>query len=146
MTLKTYAILKTILTYILFILFLYTAVSKMVDLDEFLNQIERSPLIPANFSIIVAIGVIIVELIICAFLMIEKWNRLGILLGGWLLAVFAIYVAMILFYSPYVPCSCGGIIAELGWTAHLILNISLALLCGVTIYLQPSNRIHEPNI
>ena len=36
---------------------------------------------------------------------------------------------MILIYSPYVPCSCGGIVSALSWTQHLILNIGLTLAC-----------------
>ena len=33
-------------------------------------------------------------------------------------------------YSPYLPCSCGGLIDFLTWNEHLALNISLTTISG----------------
>ncbi|MCZ4222916.1 MauE/DoxX family redox-associated membrane protein [Pedobacter rhodius] len=120
---------RVILTYILFVLFLYTAVNKVTDYDNFLNELEKSPLIPRVFASAIAYMVIAVEFIISLGLLIEKTNRNSLAASGGLLLLFTVYIIMILLYSPYVPCSCGGIISALSWTQHLILNIGLTIAC-----------------
>ncbi len=127
-------VLSIVLTYTLIIIFLYTAITKLMDYDTFLNEIQRSPLLPYSLTPFIAYAVIFIEFGICILLLVERTNTFGILLSGGLLFLFTIYITMILLFSPYVPCSCGGIISQLSWTAHLILNISLILFCGYIIY------------
>jgi len=43
------------------------------------------------------------------------------------------YVAGIVFISPYTPCSCGGIITLLSWPEHLLFNIGLIVLALIAI-------------
>src|SRR5690606_23761035 len=47
------------------------------------------------------------------------------------MTAFTVYIYLILNYSPFVPCSCGGILEKMGWTEHLWFNIIITLLAIV---------------
>jgi hypothetical protein len=50
--------------------------------------------------------------------------------------MFTTYIYIILNFSVFIPCSCGGVLEELSWTQHLIFNIcfiSIAIF-GVLIF------------
>src|SRR5690606_12191987 len=38
-------------------------------------------------------------------------------------------------YSDFIPCSCGGVLEKMGWTEHLVFNISFIVLAFVGILL-----------
>src|SRR5690606_18655277 len=46
----------------------------------------------------------------------------GLYVSFALMSGFSIYIYLILNYSDFIPCSCGGVIENLGWTQHLIFN------------------------
>jgi hypothetical protein len=75
-------------------------------------------------------------------------DRLIALYGSlYLMIGFSVYIYLILNYSDFIPCSCGGILEKLGWTEHLIFNISCVILLLISIYLleNPINkRINLP--
>ncbi|MGC1244316.1 MAG: MauE/DoxX family redox-associated membrane protein [Chryseosolibacter sp.] len=52
------------------------------------------------------------------------------------------YIAFILTFSPYVPCSCGGILSSMGWTEHLIFNVVFTALAvaGIFLHLRSQQR------
>src|SRR5690606_10893575 len=50
------------------------------------------------------------------------------------MVAFTVYIYLILNYSDFVPCSCGGILEKLGWTEHLIFNAAAVLLSIVGIW------------
>lgn len=54
--------------------------------------------------------------------------------------MFTAYIVIILHFSYFVPCSCGGILEKLGWTEHLIFNVVFVLLAIVAILLQAMNN------
>ncbi|MEG0917288.1 MAG: hypothetical protein RSF68_09775, partial [Myroides sp.] len=45
---------------------------------------------------------------------------------------FTVYIFLILNYSPFVPCSCGGVLEDLGWWEHLWFN---GVVCLVTVFI-----------
>jgi hypothetical protein len=56
--------------------------------------------------------------------------------------LFTTYIVIILNFSSFVPCSCGGILEKLGWTAHLIFNVVFIVLGIAAILLKSqTNRI-----
>ena len=60
-------------------------------------------------------------------LCINATRLTGLYLSFFLMIAFTVYIFLILNYSDFVPCSCGGIIEKLGWTEHMIFNICFAL-------------------
>ena len=50
------------------------------------------------------------------------------------MVMFTAYIYLILNYSDFIPCSCGGVLEDLSWTQHLIFNIVFIFLAGVAIF------------
>lgn len=132
----------TVIGYLYVLLFVYAAVSKLLDVETFQVQLGQSPLLSA-FANWVAWGVVIGELLITGLLLFDKTKQIGFFLAFAMMVMFTTYIIIILNFSSYVPCSCGGILEKMGWTEHLIFNscfIVLALLA--LIFIQQTN-IHN---
>lgn len=118
-----------IITVLLFVLWVYAAISKLVDYSTFKVQLGKSPLL-TNFSGLAAIAVPVVELLIASALVFRR--AIGLYASLFLMVMFTAYLIAILNFSYYIPCSCGGIIGKvLGWKAHIVFNlffVGLALL------------------
>nr|WP_198999676.1 MauE/DoxX family redox-associated membrane protein [Flavobacterium sp. ASV13] len=113
------------LLYIL--LFVYAAVSKILDFENFQVQLGQSPMLSA-FAKWTAILVPTIEILLALLLCFKKTRKAGIFLSYNLMVAFTAYIYIILHYSSFVPCSCGGILEKLGWTEHLIFNIIFIVL------------------
>lgn len=107
---------------LLILLFGYAATSKLLVYDKFVVQIGQSALL-ADLSPFLAWIIPAVELIICVMLLLPKWRQRGFFAATVLMAAFTVYVFAVLFFSPTVPCSCGGILSQMGWKTHLVFNI-----------------------
>lgn len=116
--------------YLFTILFIYSAVSKLLEFENFQVQIAQSPLLSA-FATPIAYGVVIGELIIAVLLCLPKFQKLGLYLFLGFMVAFSIYIYLILNYSPFVPCSCGGILEKMGWREHLWFN---SIVCSIAIF------------
>jgi len=112
--------------YFFIILFVYAAVSKLIDFENFQVQIAQSPLLSA-FATPIAYGVVVGELLIALMLCFTKSRTLGLYLFLGFMTAFTVYIYLILNYSPFVPCSCGGVLEKMGWTEHLWFNIGVCV-------------------
>ncbi|WP_431609256.1 DoxX family protein [Chryseobacterium sp. 'Rf worker isolate 10'] len=123
--------------YFFILLFCYAAVSKLLDFENFQLQLAQSPLLSA-FAGFISYAVIIVELIISLLLCVPKTRIMGLYASLSLMSGFTIYIFLILNYSDFIPCSCGGILEKLGWTEHLIFNMICVALAaaGIILYEQ----------
>ncbi|MEO6134153.1 MAG: MauE/DoxX family redox-associated membrane protein [Ginsengibacter sp.] len=107
--------------YLLIFLFTYTGISKMLDHATFEVTLLQSPL-AKNYRTIISWTVPVIELITVGFLLIEKSRRMGLWLSLFLMVVFTFYIGYMILFIPNLPCSCGGILKELSWRNHLLLN------------------------
>ena len=108
------------LLYIL--LFVYAAVSKLLDFENFQVQLGQSPLLSA-FAGWVSWTVPITEILIVFLLILPKYRLLGLFCSFSLMVMFTTYIYIILNFSPHIPCSCGGIIDKLSWSQHMFFNM-----------------------
>lgn len=130
-----------IVNYFFILLFCYAAISKSLDFENFQVQIGQSPLLSA-YAGFVSYAVIILELLIVLLLAIPKTKLLGLYSSTALMSAFTIYIYLILNYSDFIPCSCGGILEKMGWIEHLIFNILCVLLGGISVWIdeEQNNR------
>lgn len=125
----------TIISYLYLLLFFYAAFSKLLDFQTFTLQLAQSPLLSAYASII-GISVPGIEIIIALLLAFEKFRYLGLYASFTLMLMFTAYIYIILNFSDFVPCSCGGVLEDLSWTQHLVFNLVFILLSSVAIFLS----------
>lgn len=129
--------------YLFILLFIYAAVSKMLDFENFRVQMGQSPLLSA-WAGFISYTVIATELLICVLLINRSTQLTGLYISFTLMLAFTVYIGMILYFSDFIPCSCGGILEEMGWTEHLIFNIALIVLAAVAIWISERHRL-TPN-
>lgn len=139
---KNRSLIVEIICYLFMFLFLYAALNKLIDYQEFRVQLSKSPLI-MDFSWLVAWGIPIVEILVAISLFTPRFRLPGLYASFCLMFAFTGYIFIILNFSPHVPCSCGGILNNMGWTGHLIFNTSFTLLAVLGIFLYSGRK--EPH-
>jgi uncharacterized membrane protein YphA (DoxX/SURF4 family) len=130
-----------IISALLVFLFIYAAVSKLLDFDKFKYQLHQSPFI-ANISWFVAWAIPLGEIGISILLISKRTRIAGLYLSLFLMLLFTGYIFIMLKYSSYLPCSCGGVLSKMSWKQHLIFNLSFTglSLWGIMIYINTTNR------
>ncbi|MCX8525900.1 tellurium resistance protein TerC [Chryseobacterium formosus] len=127
--------LKTSAVYFFILLFCYAAVSKASDFENFQIQIGQSPLLSA-YADSISYVVIFTELLIVLLLIFPRTQIAGLYSSTALMSAFTLYIYLILNYSDFVPCSCGGLLEKLGWTEHLIFNIFCVLFGIAAVFIS----------
>lgn len=136
-----------IVIFLFVVLFIYAAMNKLMTFNEFQAQLGKSPLI-MGYAKLISYLVPAVELIISTMLLMPRTLLYGLYASFFLMVTFTGYIVIILTLSPYVPCSCGGILDSLGWTEHLIFNVGFVILAivGIVLYNQRERRSSESEI
>jgi len=124
-----------VISLLFIVLFVYAAISKLLDYETFTLQIAQSPFLGAYAGIVVWI-VPSLEIIISLLLITSSFRNFGFYASFTLMIMFTAYIVIILNFSDFIPCSCGGIIEKLNWTQHLIFNIVFIVLAGTAILLS----------
>jgi hypothetical protein len=138
---KLPSIFHHLAAYFFILLFFYASISKILDFENFQVQIGQSPLLSA-YAGIISYGVIIVEFVIVGCLCVPTLRILGMYASTALMSAFTVYIYLILNFSDFVPCSCGGILEKLGWTEHLVFNIGCVVLgCAAVLWSASSKMI-----
>ena len=119
--------ITTFISIFFILLFCYAAISKIMDFEKFQIQMTESPLLSA-FAGFLPYVLIISEFIIAELLCYRITQNAGLLASFILMLFFTGYIALMLFTSEILPCSCGGILEKMTWTEHLYFNIGCAVL------------------
>jgi uncharacterized membrane protein YphA (DoxX/SURF4 family) len=127
---------------LLIILFIYTGLNKMMDIDKFKYEMGRSPFIQ-DMSGFIAYTLPAGEMLLALLLIIKRTRLLGLYLSFALMALFTGYIWLMLNYAYDLPCSCGGIISKMSWHQHLVFNAVFTGLAIVAVVLQ--SKINSAN-
>lgn len=120
---------------------MYAAVSKLLDYETFKVQLSKSPFI-TQFASETAWALPIGEILIGLALTFRRTRLVGLYASLFLMTMFTVYIYTMLNYSYYIPCSCGGVLSKLGWTAHLWFNFGFVLISVIGIFLQ-TNQLRQ---
>ncbi|MBB6681369.1 DoxX family protein [Aequorivita sp. 609] len=123
------------IAYVFAILFIYAATSKLLDFETFTVQLAQSPLLSA-YAGIIAWLVPGIEILIAGLLVFSRLRNVALYAAFTLMVMFTAYIYIILNFSDFVPCSCGGVLEELSWTQHLIFNVVFIVLGAVAILIS----------
>jgi hypothetical protein len=128
-----------IATYLFILLFVYAAASKLLDFETFETQLGQSPLLSA-YAQWVAFIVPVLEIVIAGLLCFPVFRNIGLYGFYTMMVMFTAYIVIILNFTSFTPCSCGGVLEDLGWTEHLIFNSAFIVLSGVSLLWDASNK------
>jgi putative oxidoreductase len=129
-----------IISFLLILLFVYTAMSKLMDFEQFKTQMFNQAL-PREVATILIWTLPGLELLTAVMLFFEQTRLLGYYLSAVLLCLFTAYIALVLLHSfSRIPCSCGGVIKALGWKTHLVFNLFFLLLSILGIFIINRER------
>lgn len=120
-------ILLELICQLYILLFIYAALSKLLDFNHFHIQLGKSPVL-GSFADLIVLLVPAIEIILALLLFFQKTRYYSLLGASNLMVMFSAYIVIILNWSSFIPCSCGGILSEMGWTEHLVFNIFFVLL------------------
>ncbi len=120
----------------LLLVFLYTAVNKLSNVEAFSMGLKEVPLLKQH-SEPVAWAIPIAELSIVLLLFLPATRLWGLFASLTALLFFTGYLLYMIAYAPHLPCSCGGVLNSLGWKEHVLLNLFLLLLNTGALLLYP---------
>ena len=132
-----------LISYFFVLLFVYASVNKILDFENFQVQIAQSPVLTA-YAGLISYAVITVELLIAAALCHARTRSLALLASASLMTAFTVYIFVILNYSEFVPCSCGGILEKLGWKQHMVFNI-FCVIAAIAGYIVSRHQAFKPD-
>ena len=135
-----------IISALLVFLFIYAALSKLLDFDRFRYQIGQSPFI-TRISRVVVWAIPMSELLISVALLVRRTRAAGLYAAFFLMLLFTGYIFIMLRYSPYLPCSCGGVLSGMSWKQHFVFNLVFTgmSLAGIMIQNTNSRKSHSKN-
>jgi hypothetical protein len=132
-------IIVEVISFLSIILFLYTAISKLIEFDVFREQIGQSNFL-SPLSNVIAWLLPSAEIITAILLFFPATRLKGLYAALCLMSVFTVYVMLILIFQNHLPCSCGGIIGHMTWQQHLLFNSIMVWLEIVAIRFQTQIR------
>ncbi|VTR49340.1 MauE/DoxX family redox-associated membrane protein [Sphingobacterium thalpophilum] len=110
-------------------LWLFVSYNKISDFQGNMDAMLRQP-IPRLFAQVLAFLVPMSEVIAALLIGIKRTRLIGFGFSSLLMIIFTLYVGLALLHvwSEELPCSC-GLIIQISWKAHFILNLYLTLIC-----------------
>ncbi len=133
---KTKNTIIDIICILLITLWIYTAMSKLMDFAVFKVQLSRQAFI-SGYATLFAWLLPLIELVAAMLLMFSITRKAGLLLSFSLMTVFTAYIGMIAFgIVEKTACSCGGVLSSLGFKEHFWFNLFFLALSGLGLYLN----------
>lgn len=131
--------LSAVTKYLLIFLFTYTGISKLIGHSVFYTTLLQSPVV-RSYATPISWLIPVFELFIVLLLLLPRTRNMGLLLSFVLMILFTIYIGYMLLFIPHLPCSCGGVLQQLSWNNHILLNSAFILLIIAALV---SNTRHQ---
>lgn len=133
---------------LLIILFTYTALEKLSNIEAFGDALSKMVMLrsQANF---ITYAIPVTELAISMLLFFPQTRAAGLWSSLVLLTAFTVYLAVMVLSGDKLPCSCGGVISQLSWRQHILFNAFFIGLTALALYTtrrsrKPVNRVGNP--
>jgi putative oxidoreductase len=131
---RTVKYFRQLTVFLLVLLWVYAAASKLIDFPHFKHEMHNQVFSPFIQDLLIYL-LPPAELVIAVMLSYSKTEKFGLYVSALMLTLFTGYIALAkLHFFRRIPCSCGGILEHMGWTAHLIFNSFFLALTIVTVF------------
>lgn len=121
---------------VLILLFLYSAIAKLLDYETSASELAKSPFLH-SWANKLAWAVPLTELAVAIMLLIKKTRSAALHAYFFIMVAFTAYVYLMMKKAYYLPCACGGLLeSELSWPGHLLLNGVFTLMAIASILLE----------
>lgn len=126
-------------SFLLIVIWVYAAVSKLGNLELFASRLRQQPL-PLWSTPVLLWLLPLIEIMMALMLSLAIIRATGLLCSWIILLAFAVYVGMAL-SGAYgrIPCSCGGIFSFMQWKGHLVFNSVAAIFSFVAWQFEKEN-------
>lgn len=135
-------VLEQIIATLLIILWIYAAVSKLLQLENFQIRLSQFPFIN-DYAKLLAWLVPGVEIIIAFLFLFPRLKDEAYLASLSLLLIFTAYIIAVLNLSDSIPCSCNGVLPSLSWKEHILLNAGFVILALTGLVISPQLRKYD---
>ncbi|OQP43200.1 hypothetical protein A4H97_11800 [Niastella yeongjuensis] len=129
---------------LLIILFIYSSLSKLSAYDRFSVQLSKSPFITSYYQL-VAWSIPTIEIVIAVLLAFKRTRLVALYASFFLMSLFTAYLVIMLNFSYYIPCSCGGVLEYMSWEQHIVFNAFFIVIAGAGVLLK-ANTTKSKNI
>lgn len=136
-------LLIEIICSLLIILFIYSSLSKLSAYDRFAVQLSKSPFI-TSFYQFVARSIPAAEIMIACMLAMKRTRLWGLYGAFFLMSLFTAYLVIMLNFSYYIPCSCGGVLENLSWEQHIVFNTFFIVMAAAGVLLKEPGILYKP--
>jgi hypothetical protein len=131
---------------LLVFLFAYTSISKLLSFRIFRNALSHSPVI-GTYASLVGYALPALELFVAVLLLLPSAKRMALYISFVLLMIMTVYLGVLVLLTPHLPCACGGVISQLSWKQHIVLNCFFLLLNAFLIIKnQQQSREYAENL
>jgi putative oxidoreductase len=133
-------LITELVSFLITLLFVYAALSKLFDFQRFKQQMSRQPFTSDNAAVLVW-TLPAVELLVSCLLLFRATRYLGFISSFILMLLFTGYVGLVLLgYYQRVPCSCGGVLKAMSWEVHFYFNVFFLLLSFLGLIFSKKER------
>jgi len=133
--LKYRAAFLTFICTLLVLLWVYTAGSKLSDFAEFKRQLANQTF-GKNAASLLLWFIPLSEIVAALLLLFSKTRVFGLILSAILMCLFTGYIGLVLTgYYDRMPCSCGGVLKDMGWHLHFWFNLYFLFISCFGIWL-----------
>jgi len=119
--------------FLLIVIWLYTAISKIIDFQRFTHDMRNQEIYPLLATILIYF-LPVAETLTAILLMFDKTSKKGLVYSFCLLTLFTSYISLVILnVFKKQPCPCGGILQNVSWESHIVFNLFLLTITTVSI-------------
>lgn len=133
-------VLSIIAAVLLGVLFIYSSLSKLLEISSFSAGLYKSPIIIDALVPFMTIAVPLIEVVAALLLVSRKTRYFGFLVSFFLMCSFTIYLSIITNLFINIPCKCGALFKDMSFSQHIFINIIFIIIAAVGSY---SERIEK---
>lgn len=125
-------------TAVLALLFFYTAISKLLNMEEFGKQLANQNI--PDWSVLPLTWLIPYgELAIAFLMMFERTRRVGLYGSAFFMLLFTGYIALVLLnVFDRIPCNCAGVAKSMSFLTHFFFNLFFLIISILAVRLHTS--------